>query len=148
MQRNSVAKKSHSCPPQALPRLSRQQQTVLNGLNQQPHPISAQRLHGFLKQQHSIGLATVYRTLETLKLRGLVQSRAGVQGESLYSSVEQDRHYLTCLRCGQSLVLDVCPVGELQTQLQRTFPFKIYYHTLEFFGLCSLCKLQTSKNPS
>jgi len=48
----------------------------------------------------SIGLATVYRSLEALKLEGVVQVRTLASGESLYSSVQQDKHHLTCLQCG------------------------------------------------
>jgi Fur family transcriptional regulator, ferric uptake regulator len=120
-------------------RLTRNQQAVLDLLSQQTQPVSAQALYSVLRQQQVIGLATVYRALETLKLRGLVQSRAGANGESLYSPVEQDQHYLTCLQCGRSFPLDHCPVEELEEHLQHSVPFKIYYHTLEFFGLCEPC---------
>ncbi len=123
--------------------LTRNQQAVLDILKQQINPLSAQELYGILKQQRTIGLATVYRALETLKLRGLVQSRASTGGESLYSSVEQDQHYLTCLKCGRSFSLDHCPLWELQEHLQHSMPFKIYYHTLEFFGLCEPCAQET-----
>lgn len=120
-------------------RLTRHQQTVLDVLSQQTQPVSAQGLYSVLRQQQGIGLATVYRALETLKLRGLIQSRVSVNGESLYSSVEQDQHYLTCLQCGRSFPLDYCPVHDLEIPLQHSVPFKIYYHTLEFFGLCEPC---------
>ncbi len=123
-------------------RLTRNQQAVLDVLNQQTQPVSAQSLYGILRQQRAIGLATVYRALQTLKLCGLVQSRVDANGESLYSSVEQDQHYLTCLQCGRSIPLDHCPVHELEAHLQHSVPFKIYYHTLEFFGLCEPCTQQ------
>jgi Fur family ferric uptake transcriptional regulator len=123
--------------------LTQNQQAVVDVLSQQAHPVSAQELYSVLRQQQAISLATVYRALEILKLRGLVQSRAGTNGESLYSSIERDRHYLTCLQCGQSFSLDHCPVRELEEHLQHSVPFKIYYHTLEFFGLCGPCTQQT-----
>ncbi|MBF2047860.1 transcriptional repressor [Leptolyngbya sp. NK1-12] len=120
-------------------RLTRNQQAVLDVLNQQAHPISAQELYSLLRERQGIGLATVYRALEILRLRGLAQSRVGASGESLYSPVDHDQHYLTCLHCGQSFPLDHCPIQELAAQLQSSMPFKIYYHTLEFFGLCEPC---------
>jgi Fur family ferric uptake transcriptional regulator len=123
-------------------RLTRNQQFVLDLLSQQTQPVSAQALYSILRQQQAIGLATVYRALEALKLRGFVQSRASANGESLYSSVEQDQHYLTCLQCGRSVPLDHCPIHELEEHLQHSVPFKIYYHTLEFFGLCEPCTHQ------
>jgi Fur family transcriptional regulator, ferric uptake regulator len=110
-------------------RLTRNQQFVLDLLGQQTQPVSAQALYGVLRQQQAIGLATVYRALEALKLRGLAQSRAGANGESLYSPVEQDQHYLTCLQCGRSIPLEHCPVQGLEERLQHSVPFKIYYTT-------------------
>ena len=122
-------------------RLTRHQQTVLEILHHFSQPASAQNLYATLRQYQLIGLATVYRSLEVLKLQGLVQSRTGANGEALYSLVEQDQHYLTCLRCGQSTPLDTCPVESLEAQLRQSAAFTIYYHSLEFFGLCQPCTL-------
>ncbi|MFM6128922.1 MAG: Fur family transcriptional regulator [Sphaerospermopsis kisseleviana] len=82
------------------PRLTHNQQAVLDVLHQQADALSAQELYSLLRQRQAIGLATVYRALETLKLRGLIKSRMGANGEALYSPVVPDQHYLTCLQCG------------------------------------------------
>jgi Fur family ferric uptake transcriptional regulator len=116
---------------------------VLKSLNQ---PISAQDLFIELKNRdQSMGLATVYRALDALKLEGLVQVRAVAGGEALYSLIQQDRHHLTCLQCGGVFPIDGCPIHELEEQLNHSYQFKIYYHMLEFFGLCTQC--QTSQLP-
>jgi Fur family transcriptional regulator, ferric uptake regulator len=120
-------------------RLTAHQIAVLAALNDQPQPLSAQELHGLLQKERSIALATVYRSLETLRLQGLLQSRMGVKGESRYSPIAQDCHYLTCLQCSQSFPLDDCPVDPLVKSIVPAMSFKIYYHTLEFFGLCEVC---------
>jgi len=86
-----------------------------------------------------MGLATVYRSLESLKLEGLVQIRTLANGESLYNLVQQDKHHMTCLQCGISILINQCPVHELENQLQSVHDFKVFYHTLEFFGLCNKC---------
>lgn len=88
-----------------------------------------------------MGLATVYRSLDALKLEGVVQVRTLANGESLYSSMQEDKHHLTCLQCGMSIPIDRCPVHELENQLNQSYQFKIFYHTLEFFGLCTECQL-------
>lgn len=61
-----------------------------------------------LRSRQGVGLATVYRSLEILKLLGLIKSRMGANGESFYSPVTLDQHYLTCLQCGQSFPLEHC----------------------------------------
>ena len=126
------------------PRLTRHQQAVFDSLHQQAAALSAQELYSLLRRRQAIGLATVYRALETLKLHGLIKSRMGTNGEALYSLVVSDQHYLTCLQCGQSFPLDHCPIQELESHLQPSVPFKVYYHTLEFFGLCEPCAHQSS----
>jgi Fur family transcriptional regulator, ferric uptake regulator len=129
---------SHSHLPPA--HLTTKQKAVLTQLEQFQEAVSAQRLYTELRQRgESLGLATVYRSLDLLKLRGLVQSRTTADGEALYSPIQQDQHYLTCLQCGSSVPLDFCPLQEMEKQLRRSQTFTIYYHTLEFFGVCEPC---------
>jgi Fur family ferric uptake transcriptional regulator len=120
---------------------TRSQEKILRLLKTLHRAISAQDLYLELRQmQQNMGLATVYRALEGLKLDGLVKVRTLTNGESLYSPVQQDQHHLTCLGCGRSIPIAECPVHELEHQLQASHQFKVYYHTLEFFGLCNDCQ--------
>lgn len=123
------------------PHLTPAQEAVLHTLKRQPQPISAQSLYAVMREQQGIGLATIYRSLDALKRLGQVQHRVSITGETLYSMVETEHHYLTCLHCGASFPVETSPIKELEVQLQRSYSFKIYYHTLEFFGLCQSCAL-------
>ena len=120
---------------------TRSQERILKLLKTLNRAISAQDIYIELRSSQNIGLATIYRALEALKLEGVVQVRTLASGESLYSLVQQDKHHLTCLQCRQSILIDECPVHELETQLHNFHKFKIFYHTLEFFGLCHQCQL-------
>ena len=125
-------------------RRTRSQDRILNLLKDCQDPISAQDLYIELRaKKQSIGLATIYRSLDTLKKAGLVQVRTQPTGESLYMTLQADRHHLTCLNCGKAIPIDQCPVHDLERQLGKTHQFKIHYHTLEFFGLCEQCQTQT-----
>ncbi|MBP0001343.1 MAG: transcriptional repressor [Cyanobacteria bacterium SID2] len=116
------------------------QEKILDLLDTQKRSLSAQDIYVELRQgDRGMGLATVYRALEALKLEGLVQVRTLTSGESLYSSRKQDKHHLTCLQCGESIAIGECPVRDLEQRLQTKHHFKIFYHTLEFFGLCDRC---------
>lgn len=127
-------------------RRTRSQEKILNLLKALNREISAQELYLELRTaQQTMGLATVYRSLEALKLEGLVQVRTLANGESLYSCAQKDQHHLTCLHCGRSIPIDRCPVRELENQLQQSHQFKVYYHTLEFFGLCDRCQLKEDR---
>ncbi|MBC6423059.1 MAG: transcriptional repressor [Hormoscilla sp. SP5CHS1] len=118
------------------------QERILRLLQTKERSLSAQEIYIELrKRKQNTGLATVYRALEVLKQEGFLQVRTLANGESLYSSIQQDQHHITCLRCGESITLDSCPVHQLETELQASHNFKVYYHTLEFFGLCNQCQL-------
>jgi Fur family ferric uptake transcriptional regulator len=117
------------------------QERILKLLQQLDGEISAQELYVELRHHNqALALATVYRALKGLKLKGMIQSRSLVSGESVYKVTEVGQHYLTCLRCGQSIPIADCPACETNAQLPQSQPFKIYYHILEFFGLCPSCQ--------
>ncbi|WP_017305720.1 Fur family transcriptional regulator [Spirulina subsalsa] len=127
---------------------TRSQERILNLLKTLNTSLSAQEMYLELrKSKQNMGLATVYRSLEALKLEGLVQVRTLATGESLYSLVQKDQHHLTCLNCGRSIAIAECPVHELEHQLQTSHQFKVYYHTLEFFGLCQECQAEGNSPP-
>ena len=120
---------------------TRSQDRILNLLKNIKQGISAQDLYIELRtHSQSMGLATVYRSLEALKLEGKVQVRTLANGEALYSLTQQDKHHLTCLQCGLSIPIHQCPVHQLENELKSSHKFKVFYHTLEFFGLCSQCQ--------
>jgi len=124
---------------------NRSQQRILNLLYQLDAAVSAQQIYVELRQREQpLGLATVYRALEALKLEGAVQARTLPTGESLYESIEHDQHYLTCLNCGESLPVNDCPVHELEKELKTSYRFQVFYHSLEFFGLCEQCQIITN----
>ncbi|MGG6241635.1 Fur family transcriptional regulator [Nodosilinea sp. AN01ver1] len=122
-------------------RRTRSQEKVLTVLKGLGKPISAQDLYVEMRQEgNTMGLATVYRALDALKLEGAVQMRTLPSGEALYSLPQEDRHHLTCLQCGITIAIDECPVHNLEKDLHQAHQFKIFYHTLEFFGLCPRCQ--------
>ncbi|MEH1851550.1 MAG: Fur family transcriptional regulator [Nostoc sp.] len=121
---------------------TRSQERIFNLLKTIKKGISAQDIYVELRNTNqSMGLATVYRSLDALKLEGMVQVRNLANGEALYSLAQQDKHHLTCLQCGVSIPIHQCPVHDLEDQLETSHKFKVFYHTLEFFGLCSQCQV-------
>ena len=124
---------------------TRSQEKVIETLQNLKKGISAQDLYIELRNNNqNMGLATVYRSLEALKLQGEVQVRILPNGESVYSSIHRDRHHLTCVNCAVSIPIEKCPVHDLEHELEDSHKFKVYYHTLEFFGLCDDCQKKST----
>ncbi|PZO11862.1 MAG: transcriptional repressor [Leptolyngbya foveolarum] len=121
-------------------RLTRAQKQIHYLLEQSGETLTAQAIYQRLKeQQQPTGLATVYRSLRSLQVKGLAQARALPNGEWAYGLTSDDSHYLTCLNCGTSVPVEDCPVHSLEEKLGQSSHFQIFYHTLEFFGLCAPC---------
>jgi Fur family transcriptional regulator, ferric uptake regulator len=129
-------------------KLTRSQQKVLDLFQNLAEPISAQGIYLELRnRQENLGIATVYRSLETLKVQGAIKSQMSATGESLYSLIPTDHHHLNCLQCGLTLPIHACPIDNMpshtmpsDTDLEHSGNFKVFYHTLEFFGLCGDCQ--------
>ncbi len=120
--------------------LKTRQQQILRALNNCADEVSGQELHRTLiKASSNMGLTTVYRHLRALQQKGLVRCRNLPTGEALYSPVNRDHHHLTCVDCGQTLVLKSCPIKNIELSKTQTKNFELLYHTLEFFGLCQNC---------
>ena len=123
--------------------LTKNQQKILELLKELDLEITAQDLHLQLRQQKSkIGLATVYRTLKTLHLQGVIQERITQTGESLYQLIDHHTHHLNCINCGKSELIKEkhCIVDHHHHDRVAQDKFKLYYHTLEFYGLCETCQ--------
>jgi len=114
---------------------------LLDRLNR---PLSAREIYDRLSQESRIGIATVYRALEALRRKGAIKVGVRANGEAAYSPLPLDRHYLHCLHCGRDIPLAACPLGHNLPPLDPSIPFTVYYHTLEFFGVCGDCRGSTS----
>lgn len=105
--------------------------------------LSAQDIFVALRNRNTpLGLATVYRTLKQMQIEGLVFTRAVAGDRYIYCLVGDDKHYMTCLRCERSTPLDACPLEKFSPLRLPAENFEVFYHTLEFFGLCSVCQHQ------
>ena len=114
---------------------------LLEQLKLADRELSGQDLHALLRQSpQAMGLATVYRHLRQLQQRGLIRCRHLPSGEALFAPVERDEHHLTCVDCGTTLVLEHCPMHEVQLHGDHAEGFQMLFHTLEFFGLCRSCQ--------
>ncbi|MEY4359532.1 MAG: hypothetical protein RLZZ631_1018 [Cyanobacteriota bacterium] len=131
-------------PPQVAASGDRQQ-LLLEQLKLADRELSGQDLHALLrKSPQPMGLATVYRHLRQLQQRGLIRCRHLPSGEALFAPMERDEHHLTCVDCGTTLVLEHCPMHNVQLHGEQAEGFQMLFHTLEFFGLCSGCQQRQS----
>lgn len=125
-----------------MQRMTRQRAAVAEVLAQTDDFRSAQQLHELLRDQgHSVGLATVYRTMQAMAEAGDIDVLRNPDGESLYRSCERDEHHhhLVCRECGRTAEIDAALVEQWADNVGRAHDFVNIEHTAELFGTCAAC---------
>ena len=85
---------------------------------------------------------TVYREIELLKREGYVAELALRNDVALYELVGPHHHHLVCVGCGVVRDVEVQEeaFGHVTRRLERKEGFRIFDHSLEFFGQCAKCR--------
>lgn len=84
--------------------------------------------------------ATIYRTLKTLKNKGLIRQVDLRHNHAHYEIYREDEHHhLICLRCGKIEDVHDCGVDESKILRHSKRFAEIKHHALEFYGLCKTC---------
>ncbi len=93
-----------------------------------------------------LNIATVYRTLETLRVSGVVSATVTPEGltEFELSRPEVRHHHLRCRRCGGEWLLPPEPVERLRTWIHTRRAFQPDLDHLVIIGLCDACAKSTS----
>jgi Fur family peroxide stress response transcriptional regulator len=88
----------------------------------------------------NIGLATVYRNLKLLKEHGdIVELDMGADLRRFDAYTENHYHF-RCSRCSEVFDIDEQVNKELDERVKIKTGFDVFYHRLEFRGICSSCK--------
>ncbi|MEO3938842.1 Fur family transcriptional regulator [Dermatophilaceae bacterium Soc4.6] len=122
-------------------RPTRQQSLVAQALLEGREFTSAQDLHARLRSTgHTIGLATVYRTLQGLAAEGDVDVLRTGDGEAVYRSCSTGHHHhLVCRHCGRTVEVEGPAVERWAASVSAEHGFRDVEHTLEIIGTCSDC---------
>jgi Fur family ferric uptake transcriptional regulator len=88
----------------------------------------------------SLGLVTVYRTLDLLTDLGLVRRVHSEQQCHTYASAADGRHYLICQRCHRVTEFPCEGLAELIEGVRRRLGYTVTEHLLELSGVCPDCQ--------
>jgi len=103
------------------------------------HP-SAEHIHKVIQKGYPmISLSTIYKTLDLLKKRKLV-NEIEVEGEARFDAHTDEHINLVCMNCGKIEDVNEDSLKEIQSKAARKSKYLILKSSFELFGYCSTCK--------
>lgn len=110
------------------------------------HP-SAEELHALVRRRlPHLSLATVYKTLETLRAVGAVSDVHALQGEGRFEAAlpgtgaGKPHHHLVCVGCRRICDLPEEALPELRVPAREAQGFEVQAVRAQAFGLCPACR--------
>jgi Fur family ferric uptake transcriptional regulator len=102
---------------------------------------TAQEIHDELRHKgDSIGLTTVYRTLQFMADSGELDAIRKSDGETAYRRCSGGHHHhLVCRSCGRTVEVSGPAVERWASAVAEQHGFREVSHDLEIFGTCSTC---------
>ena len=94
------------------------------------------------KKDRRVSKATVYRTLNLLAQKKVVEEHDFGREEKYYERmVERPHHdHLICIHCGRIIEFENPEIEHLQEKIAKQHRFVIAYHSHKLFGACSHCR--------
>lgn len=106
------------------------------------HP-SAETIYNNIKEENpTISLATVYKTLNSLKEAQLIQL-INIGEDSFRYDIETDPHFhIICKKCNN--IKDYYPnnnfISSIKDDIERKTNFKLNSEQMYFYGICEVCE--------
>lgn len=101
---------------------------------------SAQELHALLRGSgEKVGLATVYRTLQSMAEGGEIDVLRTDEGAVYRRCSTGHHHHLVCRVCGRTVEVEGPAVERWADKVSAAHGFTEVRHTLEIVGTCAAC---------
>lgn len=131
-----------SQPTAAAPQRRTRQRAAVQDVLAELHEFrTAQQIHDELRKRgDSIGLTTVYRTLQALSEAGELDALRNADGETAYRRCSDGHHHhLVCRSCGRTVEVSGPAVERWANAVAAEHGFREVSHDLEIFGTCGDC---------
>ena len=123
-------------------RLTQSRRAIVHALFEAYETLTPHQMSDLARRRWpTVGLVTVYRTLELLAQLGFarrVHSEDGCHGYAL--AAVGHRHDLICRSCGRVVEFEGCDLSELVSRVQQQTGFAVGDHVLELAGVCPICQ--------
>ena len=127
---------------------SRQKEEILKLMRsgRLSHPNASEVFLAMKEVLPNIGIATVYRNLNTLADAGLIR-RISLSGEGdKFDHRLEDHYHSICNRCGAVFDFDFPESKRIENVLLADYSFEVQQHAYVVRGVCSHCIARTAQN--
>jgi len=131
-------------------KVTNQRIAILNVLEDRPgEHLTAEEIYGYVKEKYpDIGLATVYRTIQTLSELDLIDKLNLDDGYIRYEIGKMDKHngnhhhhHLICLKCNSVYPFEDDLLEHLEDRIQNALGFEVVDHQVKMYGYCKECRI-------
>ncbi len=122
-------------------RKSHQREVILEELRKvKSHPTAATLFKLVSKQLPKISLGTIYRNLELLSKKGIIQKLEVGGSKARYDGDINKHYHICCTECGK--IDDVYEISEkiLNVDLSNIKGYDVEGYHINFYGICSDCR--------
>ena len=128
-------------------RLTGPRRAVVEILANSSRALNAAQIYDLARQQYpSLGLVSVYRTLEKLEELELIQRVHHPDGcQAFIAGFTGHQHLLICQACGRTQFFEGDDMQPLFDRVAVQSGYQISDHWLQLFGLCANCQEQSQK---
>lgn len=103
-------------------------------------PLTAEDIADIL-QSKGAKLSSIYRNLAIFLENNIVTKIQGIDNFAYYQLNDHShKHHLTCSICKETQIVDICPIHEIQDEIEQNTKYKITNHIFEFVGVCPKCQ--------
>lgn len=115
-------------------------EVIFDILKNSQSSMTANEIYNKVSQNMDINLSTVYRSLNNLVKKGLL-NKSIRQDKIAYFELSDiaHKHYLICDKCSTSYCTEMCEIEKIVKKIKKETGFNITSHILEFHGICPKC---------
>jgi Fe2+ or Zn2+ uptake regulation protein len=124
-------------------RLTSPRRAVVETLAHSQRALNATEIFDLAREKYpSLGLVSVYRTLEKLEELELIQRVHHPDGcQAFIAGFTGHQHLLICQKCGHTEFFEGDDLEPLFERVAQDSGYKISEHWLQLFGLCADCQV-------
>jgi Fe2+ or Zn2+ uptake regulation protein len=109
------------------------------------HP-TAEEIYRIAKRQDAtLNLSTVYRTLRWLEREGLLRARAfpeADRSERYDTALPVAHHHFVCTTCRSVVEFDVVELESISRNMEKRYGLRVKQATLVLYGQCAACRTE------